>query len=401
MPETLARQLAAVQSAHPLTEEFFSWCAQEAPSGLLEGIDDRLEAEALYSDAWFYDLCGVSLHVLYGRYSGQDSGSNWHEREGGNGAAEIIFAGDVNLDDDWEIMRHLKDSGGGVEDAFSSALLERLRGADVLVVNNEFPYSRRGVALPGKLYTFRADPASTSFLRQMGADLAGLANNHVFDYGPDAFEDTWGAGTRRDSLYRRRARPGAGNAPQYFIVNGMKLALSQPPVRKNSFSRRRRGQHSRECCAPTNPIFSCKQSQKRGRTAILWGYVHWGTENTAVLETAQREQARQYIEAGADIVVGAHPHCLQGFAFEHGKHVAYSLGNFWFNMDTVETGFLSVRITAPGEYSVQFEPCIQHGGRTALMEDAEGAALLQYLRALSPGVRIYADGTLELEQPEL
>lgn len=99
--------------------------------------------------------------------------------------------------------------------------------------------------------------------------------------------------------------------------------------------------------------------------------------------------------------MGAHPHCLQGFAFEHGKHVAYSLGNFWFNMDTVETGFLSVRITAPGEYSVQFEPCIQHGGRTTLMEDAEGAALLQYLRALSPGVRIYADGTLELEQPEL
>ena len=109
-----------------------------------------------------------------------------------------------------------------------------------------------------------------------------------------------------------------------------------------------------------------------------------------MLETAQREQARQYIEAGADIVVGAHPHCLQGFAFEHGKHVAYSLGNFWFNMDTVETGFLSVRIAAPGEYSVQFEPCIQHGGRTALMEDAEGAALLQYLRALCPECAIYA-----------
>ena len=123
--------------------------------------------------------------MLYGRYSGQDSGSNWHEREGGNGAAEIIFAGDVNLDDDWEIMRHLKDSGGGVEDAFSSALLERLRGADVLVVNNEFPYSRRGVALPGKLYTFRADPASTAFLRQMGADLC--AGNRSAGAGPPIY----------------------------------------------------------------------------------------------------------------------------------------------------------------------------------------------------------------------
>lgn len=148
-------------------------------------------------------------------------------------------------------------------------------------------------------------------------------------------------------------------------------------------------------------LFLQAVTEARKNSDFVAAYVHWGTENTAVLETAQREQARQYIEAGADIVVGAHPHCLQGFAFEHGKHVAYSLGNFWFNMDTVETGFLSVRITAPGEYSVQFEPCIQHGGRTTLMEDAEGAALLQYLRALSPGVRIYADGTLELEQPEL
>ena len=403
VPETLARQLAAVQSAHPLTEEFFSWCAQEAPSGLLEGIDDRLEAEALYSDAWFYDLCGISLHVLYGRYSGQDSGSNWHEREGGNGAAEIIFAGDVNLDDDWEIMRHLKDSGGGVEDAFSSALLERLRGADVLVVNNEFPYSRRGVALPGKLYTFQADPASTSFLRQMGADLAGLANNHVFDYGPDAFEDTLAALEQEGIPYIGAGRDlEQAMRPQYFIVNGMKLAFVAATRAEKFIFTQEAGATQPGVLRTYEPdLFLQAVTEARKNSDFVAAYVHWGTENTAVLETAQREQARQYIEAGADIVVGAHPHCLQGFAFEHGKHVAYSLGNFWFNMDTVETGFLSVRITAPGEYSVQFEPCIQHGGRTTLMEDAEGAALLQYLRALSPGVRIYADGTLELEQPEL
>lgn len=94
-------------------------------------------------------------------------------------------------------------------------------------------------------------------------------------------------------------------------------------------------------------LFLQSVTEARKNSDFVAAYVHWGTENTAVLETAQREQARQYIEAGADIVVGAHPHCLQGFAFEHGKHVAYSLGNFWFNMDTVETGFLSVRITAP------------------------------------------------------
>ena len=290
VPETLARQLAAVQSAHPLTEEFFSWCAQEAPSGLLEGIDDRLEAEALYSDAWFYDLCGISLHVLYGRYSWQDSGSNWHEREGGNGAAEIIFAGDVNLDDDWEIMRHLKDSGGGVEDAFSSALLERLRGADVLVVNNEFPYSRRGVALPGKLYTFRADPASTSFLRQMGADLAGLANNHVFDYGPDAFEDTLAALEQEGIPYIGAGRDlEQAMRPQYFIVNGMKLAFVAATRAEKFIFTQEAGATQPGVLRTYEPdLFLQAVTEARKNSDFVAAYVHWGTENTAVLETAQR-----------------------------------------------------------------------------------------------------------------
>lgn len=402
VPETLARQLAAVQSAHPLTEEFFSWCAQEAPSGLLEGIDDRLEAEALYSDAWFYDLCGISLHVLYGRYSGQDSGSNWHEREGGNGAAEIIFAGDVNLDDDWEIMRHLKDSGGGVEDAFSSALLERLRGADVLVVNNEFPYSRRGVALPGKLYTFRADPASTSFLRQMGADLAGLANNHVFDYGPDAFEDTLAALEQEGIPYIGAGRDlEQAMRPQYFIVNGMKLAFVAATRAEKFIFTQEAGATQPGVLRTYEPdLFLQAVTEARKNSDFVAAYVHWGTENTAVLETAQREQARQYIEAGADIVVGAHPHCLQGFAFEHGKHVAYSLGNFWFNMDTVETGFLSVRITAP--VSIRSVRAVYPAWRTYRTHGrCRWRGAITVSAALSPGVRIYADGTLELEQPEL
>ena len=181
--------------------------------------------------------------------------------------------------------------------------------------------------------------------------------------------------------------------------------MSQPPVRKHSFSRRRRGQHSRECCAPTNlDTLSCKQSQKRGRTAISWRPMCIGvTETTAVLETDSREQARQYIEAGADIVVGAHPHCLQGFAFEHGKHVAYSLGNFWFNMDTVGTGL-------PFRQNSQrrVKHPVQLRSRVSSMEDVPHSWKMQRARryySICGRFRLecasHADGTLELEQPEL
>lgn len=299
-------------------------------------------------------------------------------------------------------MRHLKDSGG-VEDAFSSALLERLRGADVLVVNNEFPYSRRGVALPGKLYTFRQTPQAPLFCDRWERTLQALPITMYSTTDRTHSRTRWRRWNKKGFPISAQGETWSRQwRPQYFIVNGMKLAFVAATRAEKFIFTQEAGATQPGVLRTYEPdLFLQAVTEARKNSDFVAAYVHWGTENTAVLETAQREQARQYIEAGADIVVGAHPHCLQGFAFEHGKHVAYSLGNFWFNMDTVETGFLSVRITAPGEYFVQFEPCIQHGGRTALMEDAEGAALLQYLRALSPGVRIYADGTLELEQPEL
>ena len=62
--------------------------------------------------------------------------------------------------------------------------------ADLCCINNEFTLSDRGEKLAGKAYTFRAKPQNVSYLKEMGADLVTLANNHIYDYGKDAFNDT-------------------------------------------------------------------------------------------------------------------------------------------------------------------------------------------------------------------
>ena len=103
----------------------------------------------------------------------------------------LAFTGDINLDDDWYVMQYLKNSAGGKLSAcIDPVLLEKMNQADLCCINNEFTLTDRGEKLAGKAYTFRAKPQNVSYLKEMGADLVTLANNHIYDYGKDAFNDT-------------------------------------------------------------------------------------------------------------------------------------------------------------------------------------------------------------------
>lgn len=77
--------------------------------------------------------------------------------------------------------------------------------------------------------------------------------------------------------------------------------------------------------------------ETKEKADFVIAYIHWGTEYSETLETAQTEGARELIDAGADVVLGAHPHCLQGMEYYNGKPILYSLGNYWFNEKTLDT----------------------------------------------------------------
>ena len=95
----------------------------------------------------------------------------------------LCFTGDILMDDEYAIMSRLKSRGGSLDEGISEDLIRVLRQSDITVVNNEFPYTNRGIPTEGKTFTFRADTDAVSYLGDMGADVAIVANNHTYDFG--------------------------------------------------------------------------------------------------------------------------------------------------------------------------------------------------------------------------
>ena len=107
------------------------------------------------------------------------------------GVVTLGFAGDILFDDEYAMMAHLKSSGGSIESGLSEALLAQMRDVDIMMLNNEFPYTERGTPTEGKTFTFRADTSTVSYLEDMGVDIVSLANNHAYDFGESDFWIVW------------------------------------------------------------------------------------------------------------------------------------------------------------------------------------------------------------------
>ena len=113
-------------------------------------------------------------------------------------------------------------------------------------------------------------------------------------------------------------------------------------------------------------------------------YVHWGTEYSTELQSSQKELARKYIDAGADAVIGAHPHILQGMEFYNGKPIVYSLGNFLFNTKTLDSGMAVLRIENGG-IGLRFIPGRQINSELKYVKiETERKILFSRLISISP-----------------
>ena len=113
-------------------------------------------------------------------------------------------------------------------------------------------------------------------------------------------------------------------------------------------------------------------------------YVHWGVERNTEPEDYQKTLARQYIDAGADAVIGAHPHVLQGIEYYQGKPIFYSLGNFIFANRTYETMMAELTLTDSG-VDVRVIPCVSTANQMGLMNSSERAGFYGRLQELCFG----------------
>jgi len=306
------------------------------------------------------------------------------------------FVGDILLDDEYAIMANLLNRGGRIEDGIAPEMLSHMQGVDILVANNEFPYTDRGAAVEGKTYTFRAEPDAVAYLQDAGVDVAVLANNHMFDFGEEGLLDTLDVLSAAGISYIGAGRDlEEASAPVYFIANDIKIAIiaATQIERLDNPDTRGAGENTSgvfRCLNPEKLYEVVAEAEKNSDFVIV--YMHWGTENESEPDWAQLEQGAGLAQAGADLIIGAHPHCLQGITYYEEVPVVYSLGNFWFNSKTVDTGMMQVEIDKEGLRSMQFIPAIQSDSRVVPAYGAEKERILSYMRELSDGARIDAKG---------
>ncbi len=303
----------------------------------------------------------------------------------------VVFTGDV-LFSNYVLNNYDKK---GINGVLSQNMIDTLNQSDILMINNEFPYSTRGTQAPDKQYTFRVNPSYVTLLQQMGVDIAGLANNHVLDYGKDALADTFstldGAGI---------AYTGAGNsleeASKLIVkeVNGKKfgfLAASRViPVGSWNVENSQPGVFT--TYDPTKLIAAIEQA--RTQCDYVYVSVHWGTEHTDVLTSYQQAMAHQFIDAGADAVIGAHPHVLQGMEYYNGKPIFYSLGNFIFNQAIARTTAVEFTIAADGTVVVRLLPASAEGAYTHEVTGEQAQSIYTYLESISSTVAIDENGVV-------
>lgn len=316
----------------------------------------------------------------------------------------MAFAGDIAFDDRYANMNSLRQRGSDITQCIDPSIIERMNAADICMINNEFPYSDRGTPTAGKKFTFRAKPETVEYLKVLGTDIVGLANNHAYDYGPDALMDTF------DTL-KEAGIPyvGAGRnideaaAPYYIEAKGVKIGFacatqierSLPPDTKEATAD---SPGVLRTLDPARFVQTIEEAEANSDLTVV--FVHWGSENVNDAEEAQRELAREYVKAGADLIIGAHPHVLQGFEYVDGVPVMYSLGNFWFNSKTLDNCIVEAEVTSDesGTYltKLRFVPCVQKGCYTHGLEkgSSEYKRVLNFERKLSYDVTIDDDGYL-------
>lgn len=233
---------------------------------------------------------------------------------------KLLFAGDVVLDDS---AGALIERGGDPFQGFAPLFAS----ADLRLANLECVVATTGNA-GDKNYTFRAHPRVLPVLKRH-FDALALANNHSGDYGREAFAEMLGLlkgagiGQFGGGHTLREA-----HTPLIVERKGIRIAL----LGYNEFMPR---SFEADYNAPGSAwsedeqvVADIRAARSVHRADLVIPVMHWGWENELVANARQRQLARTMIAAGADAVIGGHPHVRQDIEIVNGKPVVYSVGNF-------------------------------------------------------------------------
>ena len=302
----------------------------------------------------------------------------------------FVFAGDILLSDHVLAAYNKTGTIGSVVD---QGLRDVIDGSDVFMANQEFPFSNRGSAAADKQFTFRLPPEKVSLLKEMGIDIVTLANNHALDFGTDALLDTCDT-LDEAGIYRVGAGANLEEArkPVIMEIKGKTIGFlgASRVIPVGSWNATATSPGMLTTYDPAMLLEDIKSAKETCDFVIV--YVHWGIERDEYPQDYQRTMGKQYIDAGADMVIGSHPHVLQGMEYYNGKPIVYSLGNFVFGSSIPKTALLTADWDGEN-LSLAFVPGTSSGGYTRpLTGEDEKQAFYRYLTGLSYGGVIDGEG---------
>jgi len=291
----------------------------------------------------------------------------------------LATAGDVNLDLDQF------DQGYGYEYPWAG-VAGLLQDADLAFANLECAISYRGSPVPGKAFTFRGSPQALPAMREAGIDVVSHANNHARDFGTEAIVDSifflaqsgpasCGSGTDY----------GTAHTPAYLNANGLRVAfLAYSDVNWPGWEAG--VGYPGVASAADGAGIAQDITTARTRADLVVVSFHWGIEREYVANGRQRSLAHLAIDCGADLVLGHHPHVIQGFEIYKGRLIAYSLGNFVFNPGYSQCNYTilaQITLDADGFRHAAIYPALIVNGKPSLMSGTEAAVWLRQVAGLS------------------
>lgn len=385
---------------YPVDVSFLHWLTDAFGEDVVMDLAYRLY-EGYHDIGLWYLETGNSMHVLWLSYCRAHEISTYYLNnvkwlaEGEDRAVTIDFTGDINLADDWYTMEAVRNRENGIYDCLSKGVINELQGADLSVVNNEFVFSDRGTPLSGKTYTFRANSANIGYLDAFGADLANLANNHAYDFAEEGLFDTISILNHHGiDTMGAGANLSEASVIHYYIANGKKIAIvSATEIERYS-------NYTKAADETTPGVFKCLDSEyfckiitkAKENSDYVIANIHWGTEGKYQYSNREYMLADKVVDAGADMIIGGHPHRMQGLEYVDDVPCLFSMGNFWFSTGTLYTTIAQVQIDTNGQLALRLIPCIQQNLTTSIIDGEGQKAFYQFVADYSKDVVIDSEG---------
>lgn len=270
----------------------------------------------------------------------------------------MTAVGDVMLD------RHVRQTIVKRGAAFPFADIAPLLTGDAVLANLEGPFTDNPSVATDTNLVFTFDPAVTPVLKHSGFTILSVANNHTLNFGQAGLDKTRRVLDDSDLAYFGDPKNRVG-----FVRTASVHGRSVAWVGYNGLA------------AGLDSVLEEIRSVRATADTVIVA-AHWGNEYNRTFTARQQQTAHQFISAGADLVLGSHPHVVEPLEIYQGKLIAYSLGNFlfdqYFSEDTLQ-GLLLTLTISPSETTASLQPIVTVGGQVRLLTGSKRDALLARL----------------------